>query len=424
MIKNSPIALSKKIFENDIISSLSIMGLRGGMLAGKFLLSLFIARFMGLESLGIYGLIVGASAVLPVVMRFGVFTSVSRDIINQPLDQLTHHLRHYTMGCAIAYLFLLGIFLLVGWYFDVMFLSMLTFFIIVLEHAAYDIFILINNIQRPKLANILYSLQSALWIYVFIVLAFLLPSLRNLEMVLSFWIGGGVIALTITALITRHWPWKAAFAAPWDKTWYMPYLQKSWRLYVSEIISVCTLYIDRYLITLFLSLELVGIYVLFWQVSSAICNLIGAGVMFVHRARLILANEQKDDAKFRAEHKACLKKTLGGAGMLSVVSAGVVPFLVQFSNQPLAMDYLPLLWLMLVSIFFRLTIDVTKITFFAKRQDKALLHMNIAALTLNTVMAALLLYAIGVYAVPLTVILVNAALLGRYNMRYLRKLSA
>lgn len=411
--------LLKKLLDGDRFSALSIMGLRGSMLAGKFLLALFIAHFMGFEALGVFGLIAGAAAVGQVVMRFGVFASLSRDAVSMPVAELTKNLRHYITGCLIAYAALLPIFLALGWYFANITLALLTFLVIIFEHSAYDIFSLTNNLQRPKLANVIYSLQSALWIYLFVALAFFIPALQTLEAILSFWIAGGVLASSITFYIVRHWPWKDSFSTPIERTWYRPYLSKSWRLYMSDLVNVGTSYLDRYLITYFLSLELVGVYVLFWQVSNAICNLVGAGVLQIFRPRLIVAYRENDSALFQMVYKTCALRCMTSTVLLGIIAGITVPFLIIYSDQTLAVDYLPLLWLMLVTLLLRIGLDVSRTALFAQSKDAATMYANILALVLSVIFGALFLHALGIYGVTMAIALTNLCAL--LYAEYLRR---
>jgi O-antigen/teichoic acid export membrane protein len=388
-----------RLFENELISSLSIMGLRGGMLVGKFLLSLFIARYMGLEDLGVYALIAGVVAVGQVVMRFGIFASISREAVNQPIDELLHNLRHYGVGCVVAYIVLIPAFYVGGAHFGSAALGLLTLVVMFLEQASFDAFVLTNNLQKPKLANVIYALQSALWIYLFVVLAFFIEAFRSLENIMVFWIGGGFFSLFLSLFLTRKWPWRTVFSRPFSRIWYAPYFMKSWRLYMGDIISTMTMYLDRYLITFFLSLELVGVYILFWQVANAICNLIGAGVIQVYRPRLISAYNQNDSALFRTLFVATFKRGLGGTTILSLVCAAIVPFLVVYADKPLAMEYLPLFWLMLFTLLFRVATDIVGAGLYARHMDRIIVQSNIIRFGLAIIVGVASLSTLGIYGV-------------------------
>ena len=258
-----------------------IICLRGGLLIARFLLALFIARFIGLEELGIYGLISGAAAVLQIVLRCGVFSKLSRDAVHNDLPALTNDLRHYGTGTLVLYGVLLPAAGAVGWYFGHAYLALLVVIVIMVEHAISDAVALMTNLDCPASANMIYAFQSAAWIYLYVAFALIFPALRRLDWLLAFWICGSLLALAFAAWLARAWPWADAFRKPLRWSWFKENVLASWRLYFSEVVAVFTLYIDRYLLSLFLTLDLVGVFVLFWQMASAVANLVGAGVLVV-----------------------------------------------------------------------------------------------------------------------------------------------
>jgi O-antigen/teichoic acid export membrane protein len=402
-------ARTRRLTAHDSFASLVIMALRGGMLVAKFALALFLARFVGFEALGIYGLIAGAAAVGQVVMRAGLFTAISRDAIGQPLPALTRELRHYTLGCLLLYLALVPFAAAVGWWFEAPLLAALTLLIIFLEHAANDAFVLANNLRRPVLANALISLQSATWIYLYIAVAWLVPALRSVTAALMFWIGGGLLALVLNLALTRRWPWREAFAAPLQRGWHRLQLVRSWRLYAGEVIAVLTQYLDRYLITLFLTLELVGVYVLFWQVANAICNLVGAGELRTFVPQLVGAHRAGKRDHFRRIYRDCIRRALFSALLLSLACAALVPLLVRFTDEPLALAYLPLLWLMLAVLPFRIGSDLANSGMYVRYRDKFLLRDRVLKLLSATVAGAACLYLFGIYGAALASVLVYGA---------------
>ncbi len=251
---------SRRLWDNDNFSSLIIMGMRTGMLAAKFILSIFVARYMGLEELGIYGLIVGASGTIQSVLRGGVFATLSRNVVHQSLVELIHDLRHYLTGILLLYVLLTPVAMLAGWQFGQPVVAVLALVVILTEHLALDSYVLINNLQRPKLANFLFSLQSASWIYLFVVLAFFFESLRSIETLLGFWMGGGIVALTIPAVLARRWPWREGTAKKMKLQWYVQKLKISSKLYFADVTGVLNHYMDRYIVTIFLSLEMTGLF--------------------------------------------------------------------------------------------------------------------------------------------------------------------
>lgn len=391
--------LRKKIRENDHLSSLVIMSMRSGMLIAKFVLSLFIARYMGLEELGMYGLIVGAAGTVQAFMRGGVFNTLSRDAVHQSPSELTVHLRYYGTGILALYALLIPLCFGIGLYYDRPVFALLILAVFLTEHVSFDIFVLINNLQRQKLANLILSLQSASWIYLYVGLAFFLPSLRTLETLLMFWTGGGLVAIAATVFVFRAWPWKDAFAEKIRLSWYPEKIRASWRLYANEVLINLNLYVDRFLITAFISLEVTGVYVFFFQIVQAINNLVGAGVILVFRPRLIQAFKGNRLKDFRALFQECMVRALGNTVFLSAVSIALMPFVIRLTDKPLAMEFLPLFWLMLFASLFRVAATVAKSGIFAQHQDGMLLKLAIINFVFMCSAGILALLFAGVYGI-------------------------
>lgn len=393
------------------LTAVLIICLRGGLLIARFLLALFIARFIGLEELGIYGLIAGAAAVLQIVLRFGVFSKLSRDSVHNDLPALTHDLRHYGIGTLTLYGLLLPLTLALGWYFDHTSLALLVWAVIMVEHVINDVVALMTNLDRPASANMLYAFQSAAWIYLYVALALMFPALRTLDWVLGFWIAGSLLALAFAARLTRAWPWSDAFRRPLEWLWFRKNALASWRLYLSEVIAVLTLYVDRYLLSLFLSLELVGVFVLFWQMASAVANLVGAGVLQVYRPRLIRAGRRSDADGFQSLYRESLSRSLAASALLSLIVAPAAYLLIPFSKQPLAMQYLPLLGLMLACLQIRIWADAAKNAAYARHLDHWTMQSHLLSLFTGAALSAALIPVYGLYGIILPMVTAQAVII-------------
>src|SRR4051812_35558368 len=92
-----------RLFDGRAATSLMILGLRGGTLAAKVALTVFVARFIGLEALGTYGLIVGLTVAIPVVASLGLIAVVCRNAVTQNLAEVTGFLRYYAFIQAGIY---------------------------------------------------------------------------------------------------------------------------------------------------------------------------------------------------------------------------------------------------------------------------------------------------------------------------------
>lgn len=389
----------KRIWENDAFSSLTIMGMRVGMLAAKFILSIFIARFMGLEDLGLYGLIVGASGTVQAFMRGGIFPFLSREAVLQSRAELTHHLRHYGTGIVALYALLAFPAAILGTHFNETALALLILAVIFTEHLAFDSFVLINNLQYPKLANFIYSLQSASWIYLFVLAALLRPDLRSLEAMMVFWMAGGLVTFVLAICLSRDWPWKEAFSQKLEWGWYPGKIKSSFNLYLTDIVGVLNYYMSRYVVTLFLSLEMTGVYVFFSQVVTATCNLISSGVLVMHRPRLIKAHDSGDFARFNEIFRLCLRRTLLSTAGLSLLAAAAVPFLARLTSKDMLLNYLPLLWIMLGALLLKAGQMAAELGLFAMHKDRETLVITSIGFLIAAVVGSLGVIFFGIYGI-------------------------
>ena len=372
------------VLSSRTLTSLTIMGLRGLALAAKFALTLFIAKFVGLDTLGIYGLVAGAAVIFPTVVGLGLIRIISRNAVTQQLDEVTGMLRLY-WGVQAAIYGLIGIVgLAVGVYFHQVALVSIVFAIVLLEHVNSDLFVLLNHLLRPFLANLLAFLRTAAWICAYMVFAFLFPSFRNLHVLLLFWIGGGVLAVAGFALATSDWPWLPVPAAAGHREWFVHHLKASRTLYVNDIVNTVAQYIDRYLVSLFMGLEFTGLYVLFWSIGNALSNLVDTGIVQVAGPKLIDAQTRRDRS-YWTMFRRLLVHAVTISVALAIIAGVLVKIAVPYLDRPLVADWMPVLWLVLLGFVLRIVYEVQGTVFYSHYKDSFTLFSGLFVIALSIV---------------------------------------
>ena len=74
---------------------LIVMAMRASVMASKFALAIFIAHYLDLSSLGLYGLATGAIAVVPSVVNSGMNHGLMRNAVTASTHELTDSMRHH-----------------------------------------------------------------------------------------------------------------------------------------------------------------------------------------------------------------------------------------------------------------------------------------------------------------------------------------
>ncbi|MCP5405887.1 MAG: oligosaccharide flippase family protein, partial [Pseudomonadaceae bacterium] len=383
------------MFSTSHLQPLLISALRVGMLASKFLLALYMARFLGLEALAVFGLVAGAAALLPMLLRMGLMTHLARAAAHADMVTIVYELRMYGSGMAVLYLLAGALALGIGAATGHGTLAALALGVVMAEHVAMDAFSLLNSLRRHLPANGLLFISAGAWIYLYMAAAWWWPGLNDIHAVLLAWMLGGALTMAMAAWLGRTWPWKDAWAKPFDSGWYKQRFGDSWRLFVSDLCTTATTYADRYLLTLFVPLNVVGAYVFFLQVSNAINNLTGASVLLVYRPKLILAAHHEDTPALARLERNVLRDGAGFAALAGLGAAAVMPFLVAFTGREALAAAQPLLWAMLVLTVARAALDATRLGFFARKQDGVLMRANVLALATLVAASALVIPPAG-----------------------------
>lgn len=391
------------VLSSRTLTSLTIMGLRGLSLAAKFALTLFIAKFIGFETLGVYGLVAGAAVIFPVVASLGLSRVLSRNAVSQQLGEVTLMLRRYWGIQTAIYGVISFVALWIGIYFDQLGFTSIVIAIVFLEHVNGDLFVLLNHLLQPRLANVLMFVRTAGWISIYMLLAFLFPALRNLDTLLAFWVGGGLLAIAGFALAARKWPWLDAISGPGHKEWFLNHFKASRILYVNEIANTVAQYTDRYLVGLFMGLKFTGVYVLFWSIGNALSNLVDTGIIQIAGPKLIDAHTRQDQSYWRV-FRLLLVETSVISIVLAIGTAVLVELAIPYLDRPLLSDWLPVLWLILAGFVLRMAYEVQGTVFYSRSKDAFTLFSGLFVIALSIVANMILIPSFALYGAASAII--------------------
>src|SRR5215216_3993407 len=113
---------------------LIIMAMRASIMGSKFALAIFIARYLDLSSLGLYGLTAGAIAVVPTVVNAGMNHLLMRAAVTSSAAELTNSLRHYWSFVTSVYIVLATLAILLTIVFGTSALWILIIAVMFIEH--------------------------------------------------------------------------------------------------------------------------------------------------------------------------------------------------------------------------------------------------------------------------------------------------
>lgn len=379
--------------KTDLFLSLLLMKIRGSSLIIKFIFTIFVARYLNLEVLGFYGLLSAATIVVPVLLGLGLGHTLCRRAVTSTLDALVIDLKYYGLFFILIYALPAIASIVVGLLYEKMILSVSVFLIIILEHLNGSSYQLQMNLSRPVSANILHFIRTTVWAVLFMIFVFFLVDFRNLETLLLFWACGSAFSLLCFAFLIKDWPWNAVDASGSFISWLKSDVQSSKSAYFNGVFETTSMYLDRYLIGFFLGLELTGVFVFFWQITSALGNLLWTGVVQVARPKLVKSYKSQD-GEYENIYKKCLVQALIGATLASGVSIMALYMLLPYIQKPLVEEYFGIYYLMVFAFLLTVVKETQKLRFYSQHRDDLTLKTSIVAL----VGACCLTYVFVVYA--------------------------
>jgi O-antigen/teichoic acid export membrane protein len=410
------------LFDRAIFTSVTILTMRATILACKFGLVIFIGHYLDLTSLGLYGLAAGTVSLGPVMIGMGMVHLIMRDAVTRSLDQVTVDLRHYWCFITSVYGLLLICVVLITITFGASELWSLVIVIMLFEHFGNDVFLLLSNLERPLLANVSAFLRGAAWILVYVPIAIWEPAFRSNAILFEFWLGGTVSAFFLFAWGSRSWPWRAAARSPFQVAWIAATIRKSFVVYVSDISFVGSQYLDRYLVTLFLGLEVAGVYFLYWSVASAVSTFVSIVVFQNQRPRLIKAHHDGGALAHRQLTARFMKTAIFATAAFSLAVGCafyiVLPFLKQSTSIA---DHIAAFWLIMAGLAVRNTADFGAMALFTAHRDHMMTLTNLAAVIALMLTQLLLLPLAGLYGAGAAILFTFSAMtFWRYKLLFSR----
>jgi O-antigen/teichoic acid export membrane protein len=385
-----------------LLRYLPLMLLRGSTIVLKFGLSFYVARFIGLSELGIYGLVVGASLVLPNFYRAGLTSSIARTLVDAEPAHMTHDLRHYlvwTFACYGLSLAVLPLFQGQDYVIALQVNLYVVWLIVLAEHLGADMALLLNNLYQSRSANVFGLVQTAIWVLPLMGLGLAFPVLRSLSALLAFWAGGALLSVLGCATLFMHWPWRGG--PPMRRTWFATNLRASGFLYFSDLTGTLGQFVDRYLIALMIDIEHAGIYTLFFQLANAVYTLVSSSIVNIHRPRVVSAFQQGEVATAVARLRALQRESIGSMVVMSIVTGVVFQFAAPLLKRPMVLTFLPLLWCTFAATVCKAWCLTAFIELYARNFDRELFWLNVLVLVLVSFGCAAVIPVLGIYGIPL-----------------------
>jgi len=360
--------------------------LRSLTLASRFVLLMFLARYLSPEDLGIWGLMNVTIVMSLYFLGLDFYVFNTRELLAHDDKQRVVFIRDQFVFHGLMYLIVLPVLLsvfvfqfiswqYVGWF----------YLILVLEHLSQEAARLLTTLSRPVMANLVLFFRSGAWIYAVVTTGYFKGDLRGLPIIWAGWVIGATISIVVAIFILRFLPWKEIYNRPVNWKWIKTGTTIALPFLLSTMAMVGIQYIDRYFIQHFWGEAEVGFYTFYAQIANVIFVFIFTGINMILYPKII---ESFQKGRFDTYH-ALMKKMsigiIGGIVLLSTIAALLIkPLLVILDRQEYT-QYSNIFYLLLIAVAFMTASFIPHYVLFVRKKDKAIVGSSIAALCIAAI---------------------------------------
>ncbi|MBC3465576.1 hypothetical protein [Pseudomonas sp. RW10S2] len=394
------------------------VALRGMTLGSKFLLIFLLAHFLAPSEVGLYGLIAAAISYALYLLGFDFYTYSTRELLKREPAAWGGVLKSQAALSGVLYMIFLPLLgLLFVWGLLPWRMSGWFFILLVLEHVNQEAFRIFIAASQPLRASVLLCLRSGAWALVIAMAMAISPELRSLKWVLMAWGIGGVSALLLGACWLRRMPiqgWRDRV----DWRWILRGLKVALPLVSATLALRALSTLDRYWFEYLGGLDVLGAYVLFAGISSALMAFLDAGVFsFVYPA-LIKAWQQGDATAFRLQQRQLLQHTVVLSGVFCCVSLLAIEPLLTLLDKPIYLEHVSIFpWLLAASVLYGLGM-VPHYALYAQGHDRSIIYSHLFSVLVFAGVTLVASRYSHIFAVPLGVVAAFTSILLWKTARY------
>lgn len=394
------------------------VSLRVGTLGTRFALIFVLAKYLNVTSVAYYGLFTAAVgyALLCVGLDFYVYTT--RQIIKVGPEQQGRMLKSQAAAASLLYLAFIPIALWILPYAGLpQFLLYWFVPILILEHLNQEIYRLLIVLSHQLSASLLLFLRQGSWALALVALMVADKDSRNLFNVMSLWTGAG-----IGAAVIGLWKLRSLGLGGWHERIDWPWIRKG--IAVSGAFIIATLALrgiqtfDRYWLESLAGIEIVGAYVLFFGIASALSVFLDAAIFSFSYPELVRLAHRCEYELMQHHVRRMTLLTVGASIAFIIASTLLLPILLRWIGQDIYIDEIDLYyWIIASAIFLSLSM-IPHYALYSLGNDRLIITSHIASFIAFAIGA----WAFsGVYprlAVPISVLIAMMTILVWKSVAY------
>lgn len=366
-------------------------------LGSKFLLMIFLTKFLSPEEVGIYGVISTSIGLSIYLVGLDFYTFNTREILaNDSLktvslirDQFVFHFLSYIVFFPILFL----LFTL-----DIIPLSYIAVFyiLLVLEHLSQELNRIFVALSKPIVANITLFFRSGAWAYAAIVLLYSSEGLRELWTVLIGWIIGVLISIILSIFFLKDLNWRITFGVKVNWKWITRGLVVAFPLFLGNIAIKLTEYLDRYFLTFYKGNALVGAYTFYGSIANLLVIFTQTGILMILGPKIISSYQKGEIEEYgRYMKKMSFGVVISTFIILLFLALAIFP-ITNIINKPIYVENINAYWILLLGFAFSVLSLIPHQALYVRHKDKEIIIASMISLFVSLILNIILVKKLGI----------------------------
>jgi O-antigen/teichoic acid export membrane protein len=269
------------------------MALRVATLGSRFVLTIYLAKSLGFEDLGVFGFVMGLVGVVPPLTGWGVNYFLGREVVGRSLDDAAVIIRDRLVVTAASLAAIVPLAPVVYALSDNLpadRIALVTL-IVVAETISADLQPPLISLGMSLFANVMLFVRTSAWLYIYIPLATIMPSYRTLDTAFGLWLAFNFIQFMLLYIVVlKHIDLRRLLTERIHFRQMFSSIRSGLQIYANDVGTAGMLYIDRYFVAAILGNHALGIYTLYWSIANGLNALISSGIIQPATPVLVLAH--------------------------------------------------------------------------------------------------------------------------------------
>lgn len=375
------------------------VGLRALTLASKFSLIFFLAKFLSVADVGVYGLLVAVLGYGIYLIGLDFYTFSSRELIASEIGRRYGIIKNQFAVYMVWYLLSLPAVLIldhygliprgyVGW----------VVCLLILDHLGQELNRILIALHQQVFAAVVLFIRTGIWGIVVAITQWLVPGARSVAFVLDAWVIGCTIACVLA--LTRLWPLiPRGHPAKLDMRWIAGGLAIAVPFFVASMAVRGMATFDRYMVENAAGLELLGVYVVFAGMATAVISFVDAAVVDFSYPKLVALARKNDYPAFLLEFRRTAKLILFIGVVLALAAGAGGATLIGFFDDSQYRENIYILYCLLVVSSISIASVIPHLGLYAMGIDGPIVRSQIAGFLLFVLVSLIFADRLGLDAV-------------------------